>query len=190
MSKFSGKLPAYDPYNLNRELRKGTVSMKDVRKEYSRLRKIITKRVARMEKAGFAGTSFVRRNKSIPVLKGLTDAQVRYGLADLYMAVNRKDSTIKGMRQVYKERREWLSLKFGLEIDNAEELAQFGRMMNYVKAACQDRLLDSDQIAIAISKEGVQELWKDFMESDSDAVSDKFKNRITKLLTQSVADKT
>lgn len=188
MGKFSGWLPAYDPYNLNRELRKGTVTMKDVRKEYTRLRGIVRGRVVRMEKAGFASTSFVQWNKSIPTLKGLTDAQVRYGLADLYIAVNRKDSTIKGQRQVYKERREWLSLKFGLEIDNAEELAQFGRMMNYVKAAYQDRLLDSDQIAIAISKEGIRDLWKDFVESDSDAVSDKFKSRITELLTKSVAD--
>lgn len=88
----------YNPYQLRQK------EQKDVRQEYTRLRRIAIKRLRRIEAAGLSSPSLVNYiDKTYkPVSQIKSDAGVRAALSAVYRWLQSESSSVKGQRQILK----------------------------------------------------------------------------------------
>lgn len=185
-SKPKGLIRSKDDYTpLALEL---TWDMKDVRKEYSRLRSIWRKRYERLLKSDYKEINLVRDRpiNRYKQLKDITsDRELYHLLSELATIIASDRTTVTGLKKQEKEQMIHINDVYGTELKTHEDLLNFGRFMEQVRDFALDRIYDSD-FAVELYSEGeklstgkILELYKEFLKTGSRNIS-KLKSGIAK----------
>lgn len=185
-SKPRGLLRSKDDYTpLALEL---TWDMKDVRKEYSRLRSIWRKRYERLLKSDYKDINLVtdRPIQRYKQLKDITsDRELYHLLSELATIIESDRTTITGLKKQEKEQMKHINDVYGTELKTHEDLLNFGRFMEKLRDFASDRIYDSD-FAVELYSDGEKlstgkmlNLYKEFLKTGSRNIS-KLKSGIAK----------
>ena len=185
-SKPQGLIRSKDDYTpLALEL---TWDMKDVRKEYSRLRSIWRKRYERLLKSDYKDINLVKDRpiQRYKQLKNITsDREIYHLLSELSTIIASDRTTVTGLKKQEKEQMKHLNDVYGTEIKTHEDLLNFGSFMEQLRDFASDRIYDSD-FAVDLYSEGEKlstgkmlELYKEFLKTGSRNIS-KLKSGIAK----------
>lgn len=185
-SKPQGLLRSKDDYTpLALEL---TWDMKDVRKEYSRLRSIWRKRYERLLKSDYKDINLVtdRPINRYKQLKDITsDREIYHLLSELATIIASDRTTVTGLKKQEKEQMKHINDVYGTELKTHEDLLNFGRFMEQLRDFASDRIYDSD-FAVELYSDGEKlstgkmlELYKEFLKTGSRNIS-KLKSGIAK----------
>lgn len=185
-SKPQGLLRSKDDYTpLALEL---TWDMKDVRKEYSRLRSIWRKRYERLLKSDYKDNNLVtdRPINRYKQLKDITsDREIYHLLSELATIIASDRTTVTGLKKQEKEQMKHINDVYGTELKTHEDLLNFGRFMEQLRDFASDRIYDSD-FAVDLYSDGEKlstskmlELYKEFLKTGSRNIS-KLKSGIAK----------
>lgn len=185
-SKPLGLLRTKDDYTpLALEL---TWDMKDVRKEYSRLRSIWRKRYERLLKSDYKDVNLVKDRpiQRYKKLKDITsDREIYHLLSELATIIASDRTTITGLKKQEKEQMKHINDVYGTELKTHEDLLNFGRFMEQLRDFASDRIYDSD-FAVDLYADGEKlstgkmlELYKEFLKTGSRNIS-KLKSGIAK----------
>lgn len=185
-SKPQGLIRTKDDYTpLALEL---TWDMKDVRKEYSRLRSIWRKRYERLLKSDYKDINLVtdRPIQRYKQLKDITsDRELYHLLSELSTIIASDRTTVTGLKKQEKEQMKHINDVYGTELKTHEDLLNFGRFMEQVRDFASDRIYDSD-FAVDLYSDGEKlstgkmlELYKEFLKTGSRNIS-KLKSGIAK----------
>lgn len=185
-SKPQGLLRSKDDYTpLALEL---TWDMKDVRKEYSRLRSIWRKRYERLLKSDYKDINLVKDRpiQRYKQLKDITsDREIYHLLSELATIIASDRTTVTGLKKQEKEQMKRLNDVYGTELKTHEDLLNFGSFMEQLRDFASDRIYDSD-FAVDLYSDGEKlstgkmlELYKEFLKTGSRNIS-KLKSGIAK----------
>ena len=185
-SKPQGLLRSKDDYTpLALEL---TWDMKDVRKEYSRLRSIWRKRYERLLKSDYKDINLVKDRpiQRYKQLKDITsDREIYHLLSELATIIASDRTTVTGLKKQEKEQMQHINDVYGTELKTHEDLLNFGRFMEQLRDFASDRIYDSD-FAVELYSDGEKlstgkmlELYKEFLKTGSRNIS-KLKSVIAK----------
>ncbi len=185
-SKPQGLLRSKDDYTpLALEL---TWDMKDVRKEYSRLRSIWRKRYERLLKSDYKDINLVtdRPIQRYKQLKDITsDREIYHLLSELATIIASDRTTVTGLKKQEKEQMKHINDVYGTELKTHEDLLNFGCFMEQLRDFASDRIYDSD-FAVDLYSDGEKlstgkmlELYKEFLKTGSRNIS-KLKSGIAK----------
>ena len=185
-SKPQGLIRTKDDYTpLALEL---TWDMKDVRKEYSRLRSIWRKRYERLLKSDYKDVNLVtdRPIQRYKQLKDITsDREIYHLLSELATIIASDRTTVTGLKKQEKEQMQHINDVYGTELKTHEDLLNFGRFMEQLRDFATDRIYDSD-FAVDLYSEGEKlstgkmlELYKEFLKTGSRNI-EKLKSGIAK----------
>lgn len=185
-SKPQGLIRTKDDYTpLALEL---TWDMKDVRKEYSRLRSIWRKRYERLLKSDYKDINLVtdRPIQRYKRLKDITsDREIYHLLSELATIIASDRTTVTGLKKQEKEQMNHLNDVYGTELKTHEDLLNFGRFMEKLRDFASDRIYDSD-FAVDLYSDGEKlstgkmlELYKEFLKTGSRNI-EKLKSDIAK----------
>lgn len=185
-SKPKGLLRSKDDYTpLALEL---TWDMKDVRKEYSRLRSIWRKRYERLLKSDYKDINLVKDRpiQRYKQLKDITsDREIYHLLSELATIIASDRTTVTGLKKQEKEQMQHINDVYGTELKTHEDLLNFGRFMEQLRDFASDRIYDSD-FAVELYSDGEKlstgkmlELYKEFLKTGSRNIS-KLKSGISK----------
>ena len=146
-------------------LQSGSLSEKEIRDEYRRLRNIANKRIDRLEKAGYTGTqTYLRNAGAYKSPSSYTMAELRYKLYQISKFVSAKSSTVGGMRLIEKHTREKLREK---DLGSIMNLQEFGDFMDWARAKYKYSEFDSERAAEVYNeskrrKIDIEEIKKDY----------------------------
>lgn len=185
-SKPQGLIRTKDDYTpLALEL---TWDMKDVRKEYSRLRSIWRKRYERLLKSDYKDINLVKDRpiQRYKQLKDITsDREIYHLLSELSTIIASDRTTVTGLKKQEKEQIKHINDVYGTELKTHEDLLNFGRFMEQIRDFASDRIYDSD-FAVDLYSDGEKlstgkmlELYKEFLKTGSRNIS-KLKSGIAK----------
>lgn len=185
-SKPQGLIRTKDDYTpLSLEL---TWNMKDVRKEYSRLRSIWRKRYERILKSDYKDINLVKDRpiQRYKQLKDITsDRELYHLLSELATIIGSDRTTVTGLKKREKEQMEHINDVYGTELKTHEDFLNFGRFMEQLRDFASDRIYDSD-FAVELYSDGEKlstgkmlELYKEFLKTGSRNIS-KLKSGIAK----------
>lgn len=185
-SKPKGLLRSKDDYTpLALEL---TWDMKEVRKEYSRLRSIWRKRYERILKSDYKDINLVtdRPIQRYKQLKDITsDRELYHLLSELATIIGSDRTTVTGLKKREKEQMEHINDVYGTELKTHEDFQNFGCFMEQLRDFASDRIYDSD-FAVDLYSDGEKlstgkmlELYKEFLKTGSRNIS-KLKSGIAK----------
>ena len=165
-----------------------TWDMKDVRKEYSRLRSIWRKRYERLLKSDYKDINLVKDRpiQRYKQLKDITsDREIYHLLSELATIIASDRTTVTGLKKQEKEQMQHINDVYGTELKTHEDLLNFGRFMEQLRDFASDRIYDSD-FAVELYSDGEKlstgkmlELYKEFLKTGSRNIS-KLKSRIAK----------
>lgn len=165
-----------------------TWDMKDVRKEYSRLRSIWRKRYERLLKSDYKDINLVKDRpiQRYKQLKDITsDREIYHLLSELATIIASDRTTVTGMKKQEKEQMQHINDVYGTELKTHEDLLNFGRFMEQLRDFASDRIYDSD-FAVELYSDGEKlstgkmlELYKEFLKTGSRNIS-KLKSGIAK----------
>ena len=185
-SKPQGLIRTKDDYTpLALEL---TWDMKDVRKEYSRLRSIWRKRYERLLKSDYKDVNLVidRPIQRYKQLKDITsDREIYHLLSELATIIASDRTTVTGLKKREKEQMQHMNDVYGTELKTHEDLLNFGRFMEQLRDFASDRIYDSDFAADLysdgekLSTDKLIGLYKEFLKTGSRNIS-KLKSGIAK----------
>ena len=185
-SKPLGLLRSKDDYTpLALEL---TWDMKDVRKEYSRLRSIWRKRYERLLKSDYKDINLVT-DRPIQRYKKLneitSDREIYHLLSELATIIASDRTTVTGLTRREKEQMQHINEVYGAELKTHEDLVNFGHFMDQLRDFASDRIYDSD-FAVDLYADGEKlstskmlEIYKEFLKTGSRNIS-KLKSGIAK----------
>ena len=185
-SKPQGLIRTKDDYTpLALEL---TWDMKDVRKEYSRLRSIWRKRYERILKSDYKDVNLVidRPIQRYKQLKDITsDRELYHLLSELATIIASDRTTVTGLKKREKEQMVHINDVYGTELKTHEDLLNFGRFMEQLRDFASDRIYDSD-FAVDLYSEGEKlstdkllGLYKEFLKTGSRNI-EKLKSGVAK----------
>lgn len=185
-SKPQGLIRTKDDYTpLALEL---TWDMKDVRKEYSRLRSIWRKRYERLLKSDYKDVNLVidRPIQRYKQLKDITsDRELYHLLSELATIIASERTTVTGLKKREKEQMVHINDVYGTELKTHEDLLNFGRFMEQLRDFASDRIYDSD-FAVDLYSEGEKlstdkllGLYKEFLKTGSRNI-EKLKSGVAK----------
>ena len=154
--------------------------MKDVRKEYSRLRSIWRKRYERLLKSDYKDINLVK-DRPIQRYKQLnditSDREIYHLLSELATIMASDRTTITGLKKQEKEQMQHINDVYGTELKTHEDLLNFGRYMEQLRDFASDRIYDSD-FAVDLYSDGEKlstgkmlELYKEFLKTGSRNIS-------------------
>lgn len=165
-----------------------TWDMKDVRKEYSRLRSIWRKRYERLLKSDYKDINLVadRPIQRYKQLKEITsDRELYHLLSELSTIIASERTTVTGLKKQEKEQIQHINDVYGADLKTHEDLLNFGCFMEQLRDFASDRIYDSD-FAVELYSEGEKlstgkmlELYKEFLKTGSRNIS-KLKSGIAK----------
>lgn len=185
-SKTQGLIRTKDDYTpLALEL---TWDMKDVRKEYSRLRSIWRKRYERLLKSDYKDINLVK-DRPIQRYKQLkdttSDREIYHLLSELSTIIASDRTTVTGLKKREKEQMQHINDAYGTELKTHEDLSDFGRFMEQLRDFASDRIYDSD-FAVELYSDGEKlstgkmlDLYKEFLKTGSRNI-EKLKSGIAK----------
>ena len=185
-SKPQGLLRSKDDYTpLALEL---TWDMKDVRKEYSRLRSIWRKRYERLLKSEYKDINLVtdRPIQRYKQLKDITsDREIYHLLSELATIIASDRTTVTGLKKREKEQMKKINELYGAELQTHEDLLNFGRFMETLRDFADNRIYDSDFAADLysdgekLSTGKMLKLYKEFLKTGSRNIA-KLKSSVAK----------
>ena len=165
-----------------------TWDMKDVRKEYSRLRSIWRKRYERLLKSDYKDINLVKDRpiQRYKQLKDITsDREIYHLLSELSTIIASDRTTITGLKKQEKEQMKHINDVYGTELKTHEDLLNFGSFMEQLRDFASDRIYDSD-FAVDLYSDGEKlstgkmlELYKEFLKTGSRNIK-KLKSGIAK----------
>lgn len=165
-----------------------TWDMKDVRKEYSRLRSIWRKRYERLLKSDYKDINLVKDRpiQRYKQLKDITsDREIYHLLSELATIIESDRTTVTGLKKQEKEQMQHINDVYGTKLKTHEDLLNFGRFMEQIRDFASDRIYDSD-FAVDLYSDGEKlstgkmlELYKEFLKTGSRNIS-KLKSGIAK----------
>lgn len=165
-----------------------TWDMKDVRKEYSRLRSIWRKRYERLLKSDYKDINLVKDRpiQRYKQLKDITsDREIYHLLSELATIIASDRTTVTGLKKQEKEQMQHINDVYGTELKTHEDMLNFGRFMEQLRDFASDRIYDSD-FAVELYSDGEKlstgkmlELYKEFLKTGSRNIS-KLKSGIAK----------
>lgn len=165
-----------------------TWEMKDVRKEYSRLRSIWRKRYERLLKSDYKDINLVtdRPIQRYKHLKDITsDREIYHLLSELATIIASDRTTVTGLKKREKEQMQHINDVYGTELKTHEDLLNFGRFMEQLRDFAEDRIYDSD-FAVELYSDGEKlstgkmlDLYKEFLKTGSRNI-EKLKSGIAK----------
>lgn len=127
-------------------------SEKEARKEYSRLRNIVVKRLKRIQEVEPDAKVLNRWTpesfKSLKEVKNIRE--LSHLLSDVAYLVNAKSASLTGRREIIKETLEELQ-KQGLDIEQ-KDLKKFGSFMELVRDFASNRVYDSERASELFSQ--------------------------------------
>lgn len=185
-NKPRGLIRSKDDYTpLSLEL---TWDMKEVRKEYSRLRSIWRKRYERLLKSDYKDINLVKDRPIMRYkqLKDITsDREIYHLLSELATIISSDITTITGLKKREKEQMQHINDVYGTNLKTHEDLFNFGRFMEQLRNFASDRIYDSD-FAADLYAEGEKlstgkllDLYKEFLKTGSRNI-EKLKSGIVK----------
>ena len=177
-SKPQGLIRTKDDYTpLSLEL---TWNMKDVRKEYSRLRSIWRKRYERILKSDYKDINLVKDRpiQRYKQLKDITsDREIYHLLSELATIIASDRTTVTGLKKSEKEQMKHINEVYGTELKTHEDMLNFGSFMEQLRDFASDRIYDSD-FAVDLYSDGEKlstgkmlELYKEFLRTGSRNIS-------------------
>ena len=146
-------------------LQSGSLSEKEIRDEYRRLRNIANKRIERLEKAGYEQTqTYLRNVGAYKSPSNYTVPELQYKLYQISKFVAAKSSTVSGMRLIEKEAIENLQEKGLGRINNLQE---FGDFMSWARTKYRSSEFDSERAAEVFNEAkrrniSIEEIKKDY----------------------------
>lgn len=165
-----------------------TWDMKDVRKEYSRLRSIWRKRYERILKSDYKDINLVKDRpiQRYKQLKDITsDREIYHLLSELATIITSDRTTVTGLKKQEKQQMEHINDVYGTEIKTHDDLLNFGRFMEQLRDFASDRIYDSD-FAVELYSDGEKlstgkmlDLYKEFLKTGSRNI-EKLKSGIAK----------
>lgn len=165
-----------------------TWDMKDVRKEYSRLRSIWRKRYERLLKSDYKDVNLVRDRpiqRYKPLKEITSDREIYHLLSELATIISSDRTTVTGLKKQEQEQMQHINDVYGTELKTHEDLLNFGRFMEQIRDFASDRIYDSD-FAVDLYSEGEKlstdkllGLYKEFLKTGSRNIS-KLKSGIAK----------
>lgn len=165
-----------------------TWDMKEVRKEYSRLRSIWRKRYERLLKSDYKDIKLVtdRPIQRYKQLKDITsDREIYHLLSELSTIIESDRTTITGLKKQEKEQMKHINDVYGTELKTHEDILNFGCFMEQLRDFASDRIYDSD-FAVDLYSDGEKmstgkmlELYNEFLKTGSRNIS-KLKSGIAK----------
>ncbi len=185
-SKSQGLIRTKDDYTpLALEL---TWDIKDVRKEYSRLRSIWRKRYERLLKSDYKDINLVK-DRPIQRYKQLkdiaSDREIYHLLSELATIIASDRTSVIGLKKLEKEQMKHINDVYGTKLKTHEDLLNFGRFMEHLRDFASDRIYDSD-FAVELYSEGEKlstgkmlDLYKEFMKTGTRNI-EKLKSGIAK----------
>lgn len=185
-SKPQGLIRTKDDYTpLALEL---TWDMKDVRKEYSRLRSIWRKRYERLLKSDYKDINLVKDRpiQRYKQLKDITsDREIYHLLSELATIIASDITTVTGLKKREKEQMQHINDVYGTELKTHDDLLNFGSFMEQLRDFALDRIYDSD-FAVELYSDGEKlstgkmlDLYKEFLKTGSRNI-EKLKSGIAK----------
>lgn len=148
--------------------------MKDVRKEYSRLRSIWRKRYERLLKSEYKDINLVKDRpiKRYKQLKDITsDREIYHLLSELATIISSDRTSITGLKKREKEQMQHLNDVYGTDLKTHEDLLNFSKFMEQLRDFASDRIYDSD-FAVDLYSEGEKlstdkllDLYKEFLKT-------------------------
>lgn len=136
----------YTPSNIKAMIEAGKV--KEVRKEYTRLRDIAQKRLKRLAAAGYKNTEVYQRNyKHYPLLKNIkSSSELAQRLSDLSRFIESRRSTVKGIKDTRTQALKTLH-EHGYKFVTAENYGEFAQFMESYRNNLLDMEYDSGDAA-------------------------------------------
>lgn len=145
---------------------------KEMRAEYSRLRSIAVKRLARLKKNKYTDDNFYRYNaeRYIPLADIKNEKQLMQKLSDIAYFLESRRSLITERRKLESETIETLH-EHGLDFVNRKNLKDFGEFMEAFREQHLELLYSSDEAASLfgltqekrIRSEEIQKYFKEFL---------------------------
>lgn len=161
----------YDPEDYTTVgLRYGSISEREKRAEYARLRKIFNKRIERFAKSEFVTSDFYKKyKKGFKMTRDIkSEKELNRRLAELAFALERKEGSVSGMRRSRNKRLTSLRER-GYDFVTEENFKNFTEFMEESRARKLSRLYDSKSIAEVfqivdsrISKKSRDEVFEEF----------------------------
>ena len=160
---------------------------KEIRKEYTRLRDILQKRIKTIQKSEFAGQGIAGQfPQGLPKLAEIRPEDLPYLLQQAATAINSSAGSLKGLRHRRSETIKSLQERGYTNIDETN-ISSFARFMEEARERGLDKIYGSDTIAtlydttiaIGISPDDVMKdftWWVDNVE-DIEEVSNKLRKR-------------
>lgn len=145
----------------------GKHSINDYRKEYQRLQRVASKRLAAFEKAGRTESSIYKYAKEyIKPLSKLGDRELSYALADVYRFLTDPRGSVSGLKKYEKESVETLRQNWGFTSITTSNIQQFGEYMERMRAKGIDKALGSARVAEIFAEAAARKLPIDEIERD------------------------
>lgn len=165
-----------------------TWDIKDVRKEYSRLRSIWRKRYERLLKSDYKDINLVK-DRPIQRYKQLkdiaSDREIYHLLSELATIIASDRTSVTGLKKLEKEQMKHINDVYGTKLKTHEDLLNFGRFMEHLRDFASDRIYDSD-FAVELYSEGEKlstgkmlDLYKEFLKTGTRNI-EKLKSGIAK----------
>lgn len=149
-------------------LKSGTLTEKEMRSEYSRLRKIANKRLSALGRSKFSNTQAYLLNvgKYVTLDKIKSERDLMYRLQDLAKFVTAKSGSVTGQYEIRRNAIESLRER-GLHFVNEKNFELFGQFMEEARIRGYARIYGSERVSELFgtaSKKGMnpEELFKDF----------------------------
>lgn len=165
-----------------------TWEMKEVRKEYSRLRSIWRKRYERLLKSDYKDINLVKDRpiKRYKQLKDIaSDREIYHLLSELATIISSDRTTVTGLKKQEKEQMQHINELYGTELKTHKDLLNFGSFMEQLRDFASDRIYDSD-FAVELYSDGEKlstgkmlDLYKEFLKTGSRNI-EKLKSGIAK----------
>lgn len=165
-----------------------TWDMKDVRKEYSRLRSIWRKRYERLIKSNYKDINLVKDRpiQRYKQLKDITsDRSLYHLLSELATIISSDITTVTGLKKREKEQMQHINEVYGTELKTHEDILNFGSFMEQIRDFASDRIYDSD-FAVELYSDGEKistgkmlDLYREFLKTGSRNI-EKLKTGIAK----------
>lgn len=157
----------YENYYIE-ALKSGSLTLKEMRSEYSRLRKIANKRLSALGRSKFSNTQAYLLNvgKYVTLDKIKTERDLMYRLHDLAKFVTAKSGSVTGQYEIRRNALESLRER-GIDFVNEKNFELFGQFMEEARIRGYAKIYGSERVSELFGiayKKGMnpEELFKDF----------------------------
>lgn len=125
-----------------------TLTDKELRKEYSRLRSIARKRLERFEGTEWTDTQVYKLNAGVykPIGEIKSDRELRHLFSDVARFVNAETSSVSGLEKQRQTAVNTLNER-GYDFVNKQNYRQFAEFMEYARISNMNRMYDSKRVA-------------------------------------------